>query len=37
VPSWTWLARAEATLASSGGLALALLGAAMVALLIVSA
>ena len=37
VPSWPWLARAESALASGGGLALALLGAAMVVLLIVSA
>lgn len=37
VPSWPWLARAESALAGGGGLALALLGAAMVALLMVSA
>lgn len=36
VPSWPWLARAESALAGGGGLALAFLGAAMVALLIVS-
>lgn len=37
VPSWLWLARAESALAGGAGLALALLGAAMVALLIASA
>ncbi|MDP2164271.1 MAG: complex I subunit 5 family protein [Hydrogenophaga sp.] len=37
VPSWPGLARAESALARGAGLALALLGAAMVALLIVSA
>ena len=37
VPSWPGLARAESALTGGAGLALALLGAAMVALLIVSA
>ena len=37
VPSWPWLGRAESALAGGSGLALALLGAAMVVLLIASA